>query len=160
MDASEELIQLLDQARHQLTTAAAAVDPAEEILPGWTIKEILAHISGWDAVIVDSFTQFLAGETPPTPATQGIDVFNDQAVSARRALSLDQTYAEFMGLRHALVRLLRTAPPEMLSRTYTLPWGETGDIAYVARLLAEHEIEHAHDILAHVEQSHPANLSA
>jgi hypothetical protein len=54
MDEREILIQGLEKARTKLLGVVDQFDPSLEVYPHWTIKELLAHLAGWDDAIIDT----------------------------------------------------------------------------------------------------------
>ena len=55
-----DLLKELDDARVDLWTALAALDPDIEIYPGWKKREFFAHIGGWEAAVFESFRDHVA----------------------------------------------------------------------------------------------------
>ncbi|MBC8507974.1 MAG: hypothetical protein ISR58_01940 [Anaerolineales bacterium] len=58
----QDLIQQLNDARIKLDTALENIDPQTELNPGLMVKDMLAHISAWDEVCVDSLRIHAGGE--------------------------------------------------------------------------------------------------
>jgi hypothetical protein len=148
MNDGERLIKELGQARSEMQRAVSAVDRQQEICPGWTVKEVLAHISSWDAVGISSVRAHLAGEQPPPLAARGIDAYNAYVVAGCETLTFEEVVGDWERARRQLEQALREAPPEMLTDQIQFPWGETGTIAWYASILVEHEHEHAKEIMA------------
>ena len=88
MDEGERLIEELGKARSAMQRALSCVDRQREICPGWTVKEVLAHISGWDAVGTSTVRAHMAGEQPPALEARGIDAYNAYVVAGCETLSL------------------------------------------------------------------------
>lgn len=47
-----------------MRTAIEGLDLHVEIYPGWTLKEVLAHITGWDDAAIASLHAHLADDVP------------------------------------------------------------------------------------------------
>ena len=64
MDERTHLLTDLDEARQRMRTAIEGLDLHVEIYPGWTLKEVLAHITGWDDAAIASLHAHLADDVP------------------------------------------------------------------------------------------------
>jgi uncharacterized protein (TIGR03083 family) len=117
-----------------------------EIYPGWTIRHVLAHITGWDEVTTVSLRAHAGGDEPGAPVTEGIDVYNAQAVATREALSYEQIVKEWELARDELKSVIREMPPSKLDEALLFPWGPTGSIAQLVAIFVEHEEDHAREI--------------
>lgn len=141
-----QLVQQLDQARERMRAVLEHVDTDREIYPTWTIKQILAHIAGWDDAAIASLKAHVSGTEPGTPAAEGIDVYNAQSVETREALAYDQVVKEWELARDELKRTILAMPRDKLEATMLFPWGKTGTVAQIVAIFASHEIEHAEEI--------------
>ena len=92
-----EMLEHLIRAREELLAAIEGLSETEmTMLPVagvWTIKDILAHISGWAAWDLAGIGTILAGERPDFSAIQDVDTFNGRLVAERSTWSLDQVLA-------------------------------------------------------------------
>jgi hypothetical protein len=122
------------------------IDLRREIYPLWTIREMLAHLSGWDDAVIAFLHSVLEGSEPATPAALGVDYYNDQTVATREGLDYDHIYREFIETRKVMLDLLRNLPDEKIREPYILPWGETGTVVDIVHIFAPHEEEHAEDV--------------
>jgi len=147
MNDGERLIERLDQSRRAMQRALSSVDAQREICPGWTTREILAHIAGWDEVGTSTVRAHSAGETPPPLKIQGIDAYNETLISKCESLTYEEVVQCWRSTRRELVHAIADAPPEKLRERVQFPWGETGNITRLVSILAEHEREHADEIL-------------
>ena len=148
MGNAEHLIEGLAQARSEMQRAVSAVDRQQEICPGWTVKEVLAHISGWDAVGLSTVRAHMAGEQPPPLQARGIDAYNAYLVAGCETLTYEEVVEDWERARRQFEQALREASPEMLTDQVQFPWGDTGTIAWYVGILVEHEQEHANEIMA------------
>jgi hypothetical protein len=146
MEEKTRLIQRLDQAREKMQAVLADVDTQTEIYPTWTIKHVLAHITGWDDATTSSLRAHAGGEEPATPAARGIDFYNAQSVATREALSYEQIVKEWKLAREQLKAAINEMPAEIFGEPLLFPWGATGTIAQVVAIFAGHEEEHAREI--------------
>jgi uncharacterized protein (TIGR03083 family) len=148
MDEKARLIQQLDDAREKLQAVLAGIDPQTEIYPNWTLKELFAHLTGWDEAVTSSLRAHAGGEEPAALATLGIDVYNKESVETRDALSYEQTVKECELAREQLKAALHEMPSEKLVEPLLYPWGPTGTVARLITIFVHHDLEHAEEIQA------------
>ena len=148
MDEGERLIEQLGKARTAMQRALSRVARDREICPGWTAKEVLAHIAGWDEVGAKTVRAHTAGTAPEPLEIRSIDAYNEVLVAKCEALSHDEVIQYWRKARREFVDALADAPLERLRERAQFPWGETGNISRLVSILAEHEREHADEILA------------
>jgi hypothetical protein len=148
MEERERLLERLDQARRAMQAVLTDVDTQREIYPQWTIKEILAHIGGWDEVATDALRAHAAGDTSPRLAVSGIDAQNAQMVACCEELTYEQVVGNWKLARRQLKAVLSEMPTERLGEAFPFPWGGKGNTARVVAILADHEKEHATEVLA------------
>jgi hypothetical protein len=146
MTQKQELIRILENSRAQMTAHLQEIDRNRKIYPLWTVREILAHLSGWDDAIIAFLQSIQAGKEPATPAARGMDVYNAETVATREGLSYDHIYREYLQTRENLLQLIRQMPEEQVTQAYTLPWGGSGSLEDIVKIFGPHEIEHAQDV--------------
>ncbi len=154
MDSKEKIIERFNQARQEVRGLLPQIDQHMEIYPGWTIKEVLAHLAGWDDATILALKAFLAGEAPPVPASRGIDPYNAQTVAERSNLNYDQIVREWDMVRDQLTPMLESLTDEKLAATIVAPWGPSMTVATLIRDMAEHEAEHADVLRARLAAPH------
>jgi len=142
-----EMLEHLIRAREELLAAIEGLSETEmTMLPVagvWTIKDILAHISGWAAWDLAGIGTILAGERPDFSAIQDVDTFNGRLVAERSTWSLDQVLAEMRDTQVALQRLLTGMPDGDLFRTGLFQGPYWDNLADWLQVAWEHEEEHA-----------------
>ncbi len=146
MEEKKQLIGQLDQARAHMLAVLDEIDTQTEIYPEWTIKQVLAHIIGWDDVTTAALHAHAHGQEPSTPAARGIDHYNAHSVATRQALSYEHIFKEFQLAREELKAAIRDMPDEKLAQPMLFPWGPTGTVAQIVAIFAHHEEEHAQEI--------------
>jgi uncharacterized protein (TIGR03083 family) len=146
MDQNERLIERLDKGRRALQAMMVGLNRDREICPGWTIKEVVAHIAGWDDVVTAALRAHIAGAVPTPLDPPGIDDYNDVILSRCEALSYDEVTQYWRTARRELKDTLLDMPSEKLPEQLLYPWGERGNAARIVAILAEHEKEHADEI--------------
>lgn len=146
MEQNERLIERLDQGRRALQGMMIDLDRSLEICPGWTIKEVLAHVAGWDEIATGALRAHAAGAVPAPLDPPGIDDCNEAMVRRCEALSFDEVVQYWRKARRELKETLIDMPPEKLNQQLLYPWGERGNAARIVAILTEHEKEHADEI--------------
>lgn len=62
----------------------------------WSLKDVLAHLSGWDALTVELIEKFKIDE-PPTWIDK-INIFNQNSLDQRKSLTWEEIYKEFVSV--------------------------------------------------------------
>jgi hypothetical protein len=153
METKQNLINQIEISRAKMVTQLDKIDLNREIYPLWTIREMLAHLSGWDDAVIAFIKSLLEGSEPATPAALGVDYYNAQTVATREGLDYDHIYREYLQTRTVLLDLLRSLPEEQIHATYVLPWGDPGTVVDIVHIFGPHEEEHAEDVAKIIAQS-------
>jgi hypothetical protein len=93
------------------------IDPSMELYQGWTIQQILAHLSGWDALTIDLVKVYGQDIRLEMPSYKDFDDFNTRSIEKRKHQSYEQTLAEWRELREQLKAILRETPDERWSKS-------------------------------------------
>ena len=158
MDERQELVQEFVAARKKLFDLIDQFDTSLEVYPHWTIKELLAHLAGWDDAVVDTLRCFLTGKPLETPASRGINFYNAQTVQERESLDLLHIRRECERTRQEVLELIQQVPLEKLHETIIFPWSSQGTITQMVHVFIHHEgQEHYEDMLALYKKLHPTN---
>ena len=153
MGKREEIIERLESSHALMMAQLNEVDKNRKIYPLWTIREIVAHLSGWDDAAIGFVNALIKGEMPPTPAKRGTTVYNEETVSTREGLSYDHIVREYVETRARLIALMREVTEDMIVQKSILPWGEEGSLEDVAEIFGPHELEHASDVKKIIEEN-------
>ena len=148
MSERKDLLEKLDDARLKIANLLAEAEkyPESEIYPGWKLKEMLAHMTGWDDAIVASLRAHISGNEPGTPADRGIDEYNATTVTTRESLDYAHIRKEWQQTREIVKNIIQDMPEEKFQEALILPWGEKGTVEHLVRIFVHHEHEHADDI--------------
>ncbi|MBI5354231.1 MAG: ClbS/DfsB family four-helix bundle protein [Chloroflexi bacterium] len=152
MTQNEILIQRLETSRAMMIAHLDEIDRNRKIYPLWTVREIIAHLSGWDDATIAFIKAIVAGEVPATPAARGIDAYNEETVATREGLDYDHIYREYLETRKVLLDLIRTMPEEKTTQQFILPWGDEGTLVDIIDIFGPHEEEHAEDVQKIIEE--------
>jgi hypothetical protein len=151
MQTQTELIEHFNRTRETLRKLLLEIDTDMEIYPGWTIKEVLSHLSGWDDSTVQALQTFAAGQPPLMTAMRGILYHNEQTVAERKELTLEQVTREWEWVRGQLIPIIEQMTEKDLTARLIAPWGESLTVFEILNIMIEHEEEHAEIIKARIE---------
>jgi hypothetical protein len=146
MSQRDELFEILGRSRAKMIDNLDVIDKNREIYPLWTIREMLAHLSGWDDAVIGFIQSLMEGEIPATPAALGVDDYNEKTLATREGLDYDHVYREYIQTRKMVLKLLEQVPEEKITQQYILPWGDPGNLVDIVNIFGPHEEEHAEDV--------------
>jgi uncharacterized damage-inducible protein DinB len=134
---------LLGLSEEQLTTA--------EPLPGWTIKDLLAHIAFWDGFHTNRMQMVLDGriqEIMEIGDDDDMDALNAQLLAEQKEIPLEQAIAMLQKERSGFMQLLKRLSDLELQSQIRLPWGWRTHMRVWAKWRYQHDAEHAGHIQA------------
>jgi hypothetical protein len=141
-----QLIARLKKARTALTSALESIHPETGITPEWTIKEIMAHIAGWDDVSAEAIRKLTAGEQLKVTVPQGIHAFNEEMAATWAGKKYEHAFQDFSNSRKEFIDAIEAMPEHLVGSQFLLPWGDMGTLEQVVEILSNHETEHTEDI--------------
>jgi uncharacterized damage-inducible protein DinB len=147
MVTKEEIKAVLAQSFERLLETLDYIDAGAEIYPSWTVKEVIAHLIGWDRVTSDSLSSFIQGGTPVRVAINGVDAFNQESIDIYRALSLEESVKEWEKERQRLLDTLIALEVPQLEAKIAFPWGGQDTISKMLFFLSNHDTHHTNDII-------------
>jgi hypothetical protein len=77
----------------------------------WSLKDVVAHLTGWDQYFVDILISLQAGEEPPYWGN--MDKFNEASVQKRRKKPWRAVYDEFVDAGDEFIRCYTQLPTEL-----------------------------------------------
>ena len=90
----------------------------------WSVKDIIAHLSSFEQVLVDILSNHIDGAPTPTldlfRDPQG--TFNDKQVALRKEMSVADVVAELNDARSRVAGLISRMSDDTLRRAGTIPW--------------------------------------
>lgn len=152
---AERLCTTLEQERaafiELLAAQSAATLDRKGVVGEWSIKNVLAHLSAWELLVVQVLSERLeTGRTPDvmTAISADMDGWNAQRVAEVDELTSEDQLAEFEWTRSLLLQYLEGLDDATLARM--APWrGWDGSVAdYVLDAIAAHERTHAEQVAA------------
>ena len=136
------LLAEIDHVRIDMGNVVQEIDTKLMIYPGWTIKELIAHITAWEIVIHKAFQAYMAGDPPYFLREQDFDIFNEDAVDFRATWSMEQVLQEWKDVREKLTKTIQKLKETDLPVEMVLPWGSERTVAELIEIIGEHEGEH------------------
>jgi hypothetical protein len=140
------LIEEIEGIRSEMEKIVNRFDPGKTIYPGWTIKELISHVTAWEIVIEKAIIHYQKGDPPYFLHEQDFDIFNDEAVKFRSDWSLEQVLEEWKQIRQNLVKTIQKLKEDDLDVEIVLPWGSERAITELIEIAGEHEAEHMEDV--------------
>lgn len=121
-----ELLELTRSERAALDDVYARLTEDELCAPvldgGWTMKDVLAHITAWERRILDGFEAARRGEPPASPADGGsqaeTDRLNHQVYLANRDRALPDVLAEARSTHGEYIALIDSLSDRALAREF------------------------------------------
>ena len=141
------LITEIGQIRNDMVDVVNKIDIAKIIYPGWTIKELIGHITAWEIVIDKALINYQKDDAPYFLHEQDFDVFNQEAVDYRSEWTLEQVLQEWKTVRSDLVKTIKKLKEDDLDVDMVLPWGSERTVGELIEIAGEHESEHMEEVL-------------
>jgi uncharacterized damage-inducible protein DinB len=144
-----EIIAALEDSREEFLEALEEL-PREMLLePGvngeWTLKDLLAHLTMWEAEQIKLLWQTSQGMRPTTIHISGIsdDQANEQWYQLNRERPLERVLEDFYGIRAQTIRRVQSFKDEDLTNPRRYPWLKNRPLwKWIAEDTFEHEAEH------------------
>jgi hypothetical protein len=155
-----ELLQALEDSRQELIEMLEALPEEALTLPvrkdGWTIKDILAHLTNWEGQNVTLLFQAQRGTARPSTAhfgTETFDAVNQRWFEASQQRSLDMIWQDWIGVRKQVIRRVGELSEKDLTDPSRFPWMKGKPLfELILTDTIEHEEEHADEIREWLEQ--------
>jgi hypothetical protein len=104
------LLRHMDETRSTIEELLSEINPIKEIYPGWTIRDLLAHMTGWDDANIDSLCAHVVERPLSLPAIRSIDLYNALTVSSRKDLDYEHVLKEWRFTRQVLRTIIEQLP--------------------------------------------------
>jgi hypothetical protein len=149
-----EILDALQASRAKLLNAIEGLDPIEMQKPGivgkWSVRDILAHITRWEAELVRLLFQLKQGQKPDffSVPEQDIDKINERFYEQSIGRSLDLIFSDLQSVRKQTVRRLSDFSDQEISEAGFYPDLKGNALfGYISSNTLEHEAEHTEQIL-------------
>jgi hypothetical protein len=148
MESPRTKAQILGQiwADHALLEAMiaplSAVQMTQSLADGWSVKDVLAHITVWEGLLVEWLAALAAGMLPATPVPptrEAVDRLNAARYAAAQAQSLPLVLTAFHRSFGRVLQAVDALPPEVDLLTPLPAWAAG---ASLGQLIAENTFAH------------------
>lgn len=151
----DEILDALEDERENLIDAIDGLSDLELLEAGvvedWSIKDILAHLSAWEAELVKLLWQVRQGQPPSGIYASGVSIDEVNAVWSQAAGSrpLERVMDDFISVRKQTVRRVQPFSDAELTDPQRWPWLKGRPLwEWIATDSFQHEAEHAAQIKA------------
>jgi hypothetical protein len=116
-----QLLKQLDKAWVAFKESYVGLSDLQLTEPGvtghWSVKDILAHVTTWEAEALKHLPAIIEGGRPPKYSTQygGIDAFNARMTEQKRNLSLTDVLGQLDETHRRLIDYVQRAPAEQFT---------------------------------------------
>jgi hypothetical protein len=151
----DEIITALDDTRRDFLSAISGLTDEQLQETGvngdWTVKDLMYHISRWEAETVTALFQTASGQTPTTVhfTQQHFDQTNATWYAQGKSRSLQDIRQDFEGVRRQTKRRLEDFSDEELNNPQRASWQRDHPLwEWIGSDSFQHEPEHTAQILA------------
>lgn len=113
---------LIETRQNILTEAAGLSDEQQEqvFLGSWSIKDLLAHLIGWDLTNLDAVTSVLSGKAPDFYKHHDRDwqAYNAILVEKHKKDSFQELLSSARESQGQLLEFVQTIPPEKFNKDF------------------------------------------
>jgi hypothetical protein len=126
----KEIIENITSERTRLERLLEGISPEMMVEPGfegdWSIKDILAHITEWEQLMVGWTQETLRGETPNRPAPgstwDDLDQLNERLFQKNKSKGLDEVLTSFYDHYPKMYDLITSLSDEDLMKPDQFEW--------------------------------------
>ena len=149
----DELISTLTGSRQQILNLLEGFSPEQMEIPGvieqWSLKDLLVHLTRWEAESVKLLWQAKQGKRPTTVHfnQNGIDSINERWYHESKSRSIDMVWKDFVAVREQTLRRVKDFSEDELDNPQAYDWLDGRALwEWIAGDSYKHEAEHAENI--------------
>ena len=149
----EAILTSLEISREDFLDAIEGLSDEILLQPGvvgeWSIKDLLIHLTRWEAELVKLLWQARQGKSPSTLhfSKVAVDEINDRWYQESRTRPLEVALEDFHGVRNQTIRRVEEFTDKEFTDPKHYPWlNDTPLWQWIAGDSFEHEEEHAAQI--------------
>ena len=147
------LIARIQDGRREMEALLAQLSEAQMveagIAEGWSVKDLLSHITYWERDTVDVLKAAARGETPYLTGPEETDARNAEAVARNRDRPAAAVVADYFQTIDDLIAQVETLSEADLTDPNRFPWEEGKPLwKHIAGESYAHEHEHREQIRA------------
>lgn len=149
----DKIVAGLVETRRALLAAASSLTPKDqdEVFLGiWSVKDLLAHLVGWDITYLDAIKEMLDGRLPTFFSLYDRDwkTYNAGLVAKYKKEDFGELLASIEASHHGLIDYLKSIPAEEFDRDRGVRSGSTPmTIAWLLKFEIRDEKRHCQQIL-------------
>ena len=124
----------------------------EGVIPGWSIKDLLAHIASWHHRLLKWLDAAVRNEEPAISGPDSVeemDTFNAQFYQENKSLPLDEVLTDFRTTHRQLIGFIQAMPESDLVNPDRFAWTQ-GEPLWKA--IAGDTYEHYQEHLAQIQK--------
>ena len=149
--SKQEWLERLAFKREELLMSVEGLSQAgwttSEVLPGWTAKDVLAHMAAWEMHVAKHLPDLLVDNGLHIVGVEA-DTFNAEQVALRRESTPHELLQELADSRQRILEALTTANDDDLTQSHAVPWGQVTIERWALQEIYEHDGEHAAQLRA------------
>ncbi len=149
----DQIIAELSAARKRILDVAASLRPTQQdeiFLGTWSVKDLLAHLVGWDYTNIESVKEIRAGKSPScfTHWNPNWAAYNARLVKEHKKDNTTELLAALDKSHHELIHYLKGLPTDDFERDFDVrsPRGRNVTVAYHLQAEIDDEREHYEQI--------------
>ncbi len=149
----KEILSTLEESRKNFLKTLEGLPEEAMLQPGaageWSVKDILAHLSLWEAELIKMLFQIRQGEKPTSAqfSSKKVDAINAEWQAANASRPLERVMADFLAVRKQTIRQVQGFADQDLTDPERYPWLRGKPLStWIATDSFEHEGEHSEDI--------------
>ena len=149
-----EIINALTESRENILEVIQDIPVREMETPGviddWSVKDVLVHLTRWEAELVKLLWQAMQGVTPSSAlvSQEPVDDLNARWHEESRSRPLKPILKDFLGVRNQTIRRVDALTETTLTDPSYFPWLDGEPLwKWIAGDSFEHEAEHEAQIL-------------
>ena len=154
-----DVVAELERERRALLGTIAGIDETmldrKGVVGDWSIKNVLAHLAGWEEWIIRALPIMLAGGELPEDlraAARDENRYNREQVAEREELTPGEQLMELERIRATLIEYIRTLDEATLNRPQPWPRWKGTLAEYFFTAVRDHDAEHREMLEAAVAQ--------
>lgn len=119
----DQVLSALVETRQDILAATSGLSEAQQhqvFLGIWSIKDLLAHLIGWDETNLHAVESILAGQVPSFYEHRDRDwqTYNAMLVKKHKKGSFKELLATMKASQEKLIEFLKTIPPEHFNKDF------------------------------------------
>ncbi len=141
----EQAIRAMVMGQQRMIDLSARLPEEKYVYPGWTMKQVIDHLTGWDEMALCLIEATHGTGNMPDPINS-LDVYNTSSIEKRKPLPLRLSIEEYVITRKALVQAFIGLPKDVAEKEIMFPWGSAGTLTKLLQIWVEHEESHRNEL--------------